>query len=296
MVLGVGAGIIDSGVNALFMDLYPGERTTMLNRLHLWVAIGALVAPLAIGQLLERELAWQWVAFGSAVAAALVGVALAVVPMPSGRRGSGVEATAVDGTSARRPGPASTAAFLPLAALALAIACYIATEMGVTSWVVLFLSEAPVGLATLTLSLFWAGLALGRLVFGRIGERLSPDTLAIGMATIAGAAILSAVALPVLPLRLVLFAVAGFAAGPIYPTIMAIGGARYPDRTSFVAAVLAASAVVGALVYPPLVGFISATAGLAAGMAGAGVVSLVTAGAVVVAGRTGRGAALQPLT
>ena len=45
LALGLGAGLIDSGVNALFMDLYEGRAAGALNRLHLFFALGRAREP-----------------------------------------------------------------------------------------------------------------------------------------------------------------------------------------------------------------------------------------------------------
>lgn len=283
MILGLGAGIIDSGINALFMDLFPTKRASALNRLHLWVAIGALAAPAAVGALSGLGLDWRIILLATAAGATTVGVGLAGVEMPLGRKRDRPTTGAVRDAPAVGP-----RVLIPLAALAVAIGCYIATETGITSWLVRFIDSAPVEVATLALSLFWGGLALGRLVSGFVADRLAPVRFAAGSAILCGASIVVAVAVPVLPVRLALFALAGLAAGPVYPLIMALGGSQYPDRTALVSSVLASSAIVGSVVYPPLVGVVSDTAGLAVGIFVAGLLSVASAVAITIAHRAGR--------
>ncbi len=278
VLVGMGAGIVDSGVNALFMDLYPEERAAALNRLHLWVAIGALAGPFVVGRVVAFGLDWRLVLVGTAIAAVAVAMALATRHMPP----AGGHATATPGGRARAL-PLPRHALVPLVALAVGLGCYIATEIGVTSWLVRFLVDADVALATAALSLFWGGLALGRLLASVAGHRVRPVVLASVAAAACGTAVLLAVLVPMLPLRIVLFAVAGFAAGPIYPTIMAMGGGYYPSRTSLVSSVLAASGVMGSIVYPPLMGAVSDAIGLPVGMAGAGLLAIVAALAVALA-------------
>ena len=79
----------------------------------------------------------------------------------------------------------------------------------------------------------------------------------------------AAVAAPTLPLSIALFALTGLAFGPVYPMIMAIGGALYPNRIAAVTGALAGAAVVGGIIYPPLMGLISDEAGIALAMYGA---------------------------
>ena len=75
-------------------------------------------------------------------------------------------------------------------------------------------------------------------------------------------------------LSIALFGVVGFAFGPVYPLIMAVGGDRFPTRASAISGFLSACAVIGAILYPPLMGFVSVGAGLGAAMAGAAILAL----------------------
>jgi nitrate/nitrite transporter NarK len=65
--------------------------------------------------------------------------------------------------------------------------------------------------------------------------------------------------------------------------IVAIGAELYPRRVAAVAGTITASGVVGGIVYPPLVGLMSESIGLGAGLFGAGVLSILAAAAVVAA-------------
>lgn len=285
---GFGGGAIDGGLNGLFLELYPG-RSAALNLLHLFFSIGAFVAPLAIGLLVGAGLPWPPIVLATAVATLVVGARLAIVATPSGRR-----VTISHGTiPIRGPGLVT----FPLVLLAVAIACYVASEVGTSNWVVRFLSDAPLVVATSSLSLFWGGLAVGRLIAARTADRFAPIAYATACAFLAGVAIIGAVLAPSLPLSIALFGVAGLAQGPIYPMIMTIGGILQPARSSAVSGMLTAGGVVGGLAYPPVIGFISVTAGIGAGLIGAGLLAIVSALALVWAGvRSGRlEAVAQPI-
>jgi fucose permease len=295
VVIGLGAGTIDSGVNALFMDLFAARRAGALNRLHLWFAIGAFTSPVAVGLMVGDGVPWQAPLLVTALAAALIGVLLATRQLPSGHgaphRPSEVPGQAVGATSAGRAWRIRhhlRLLPLPLMVLAAAIGCNVAAETGVSSWLVRYLAEAPIETATLALSLFWAGLALGRLFGSLVADRAGPVRYAVGWSIVCGAAIIASLLAPSLFLTMAFFALAGFAIGPIYPMIMAIAGGLYPGRSGFVSGILASAAVLGALIYPTLMGFVSEVAGLGIGMAGAGLLSFVAAGGILLAVRLRR--------
>ena len=58
---------------------------------------------------------------------------------------------------------------------------------------------------------------------------------------------------------------------------MAVAGDRFPARAAAVSGFLSGCAVIGAIVYPPVMGFVSVGAGLGAAMGGAAVLALACA-------------------
>jgi fucose permease len=251
---GLGGGAIDGGVNGLFLDRFREGRGRMLNLLHLFFSVGALSAPLVIGQLLAGGVGWQAIVIGSAAAAFPVAALFALVEMPQGRRARIPAAVADIPPSGRRPHLPSLTG--PLALLAIAIGCYVASEVGVSNWLVRFLEPTPVEVATLALSLYWAGLAVGRLVSARLADRFDHTAFATTAVVAMSAALLAAILVPSVPVSIALFAVAGFASGPIFPMIVAIGGDLYPERSAAVGGLLSGTAVAGSVVYPPIMGFL----------------------------------------
>lgn len=166
-----------------------------------------------------------------------------------------------------------------------------AAEVGVSNWLVRFLEPAPLTTATFALSLYWAGLTVGRLLASGIADRF--DHLRFTIACTIAMAILTAVAIlaPSLPLSIAAFGLAGIASGPVFPMIVALGGERYPERSAAVGGSLTGMAVIGSVVYPPAMGFLSVTVGLTAAMLGTVAMGLASAVALVGFGRAATRAA-----
>jgi fucose permease len=283
---GLGCGAIDGGGNALILDMFAGARGRALNLLHLFFSLGALSSPFVVGRLVESGIAWQAVLLGTGLVAIPLAILLAVTGMPSGRHA----AEAGDGS----PAAVRRLALDPLLLiLALAIALYVASEIGVSNWLVRFLAAAPLATATTALTLFWAGLTLGRLISARFADRFDHARFASTSAVIMAAALVGAVIAPSLPVSVALFTVAGFVSGPIYPLIVAIGGERFPDRSAAVGGFLSGTAVVGGIFYPPVMGFMSVTVGLPAAMIGTALLAVACAGVLFLVGR--RPTATEPL-
>ncbi|MFL5685830.1 MAG: MFS transporter [Chloroflexota bacterium] len=276
---GLGAGCLDGGSNGLVLDVYREGRGRAMNLLHVSFSVGALLAPLLIGRAVEAGAAWQVIMVVSAAPLAGLAIAYAIVPMPSGRRRSGVAPGAAPGAPVRLLAG-------PLILLGVAIATYVAAEIGVSNWLVRYLEPAPLATATLALSLVWAGATLGRLLSSAISDRFDHLRFTIVCIVSMGVAIGGAVAAPSLPLSIALFTLAGIASGPVFPMIVALGGERYPERSAAVGGSLVGFAVVGSTIYPPAMGFLSVTVGLPIAMAGNAVLCLLGAGALVAFGRS----------
>ena len=274
---GLGAGALDGGGNGLILDLYPGSRGRALNTLHLFFSLGALASPLVVGQLVDAGVAWQLLVVGTAALTAPVAGLYALAALPHGRR------TAVPRAGPRTSNPIALS--WPLITLEVAIACYVASEVGVSDWLVRFLDSVPLGLATASLSLFWAGLALGRLAAARVADRFDHLRFTTVAITVASIAVVAAVLAPSANVSIALFAVVGFAFGPVFPLIIAIGGERFPERSAAVGGFLTGSAVVGAVIYPPIMGFLSVNVGLAVAMLGTAVLGFTCTGALLIARR-----------
>ncbi|HEY8988229.1 MAG TPA: MFS transporter [Candidatus Limnocylindrales bacterium] len=265
--LGLGSGAIDGGGNALILDMFASARGRALNLLHLFFSLGALGSPFVVGRLVESGVPWQAVVLGTALAALPLALLFAVIDMPSGRHST-------ERGHAASAGAPRLALDPLLLVLALAIACYVASEVGVSNWLVRFLASAPIGIATTALTLFWAGLTLGRLISARVVDRFDHARFATVSALVLAAALVGAVIVPSLPLSVALFTVAGFVSGPIYPLIVAIGGERFPGRSAAVGGFLSGTAVIGGVFYPPVMGFLSVTVGLAVAMIGTAMLAL----------------------
>ena len=288
LVVNAGAGAIDGGVNALVLDLYPHARGGALNRFHFSFSLGALVSPVVVGQLVAAGLPWRAVVLASGAGIVAFAGLFGAARLPSGRR---VRVPVMS------PGETFTRAeqsLLPFAGLAIGICCYIAAEMGVSSWLVKSLAGVPVATATAVLSIFWGGSALGRLLSNWIAERLHYGVFTVGCIVGGSVALVAAVLVPLLPLTAALYGLAGLCYGPVYPMILAIGGTIYPRRLAALSGSLGAAAVVGSVVYPPLVGLMATPLGLRAGLVGAGLLGVPTALAIIAAYAVSRRAAAVP--
>ncbi|MDQ2682889.1 MAG: MFS transporter [Chloroflexota bacterium] len=288
-------GAIDAGFGALFLQAFAERRGSALSLLHLCYSVGALLAPLLIGIALTIGVHWR-VVFGVTLAASLV--ALAGI-----RRLSWTEPAPDLPNVAAEPGEITAAerSLRPFVFLALAMGLYEAQVVGITAWIVRYLEDAGIGIATAALSAFWVGVCISRFLAPWLTARTTSTRLGLTMLT--GTTILFTLALlsSWSPLTLGLLVIAGFLSGPIYPLLIAIGGDLYPHRLGRLSGGMTAAATIGALSYPPLIGVISTEWSLRAGLIGAALLGAPAVIALAAAvrshlapGDVGSGSARQP--
>ncbi|WP_433392556.1 MFS transporter [Micromonospora sp. KLBMP9576] len=240
LVLGLGSGAIDSGLNAYAAGAF-GPRH--MNWMHAFFGLGVALGPLIMTGALSAGLSWRW---GYAlVAAAQVALATAFAltvrawrdrtPAPA-PAGSAPGAAAV---AAPKAPPVRETLRLPAVWLgAAAFALYVAVEVAAGLWAFLLLTEGRglgPAVAGVCVSGYWGSLFVGRVVQGVVSERLGPAVVLRGsLLGMAVGAVLVALPAPAWVAVAGLFVV-GLAAAPVFPLLTLTTaervGAAHADRT-----------------------------------------------------------------
>ncbi|MFY1693558.1 MFS transporter [Plantactinospora sp. WMMB782] len=236
LLLGLGSGAIDAGLNAYAAGTF-GPR--QMNWMHACFGLGVAIGPLVMTTVLGVGLGWRW-GYGI-VAAAQAGLALAFVLTVRTWRRPGPGAGESTGAPAVPAGPVRIGATLALPAVwfgALTFAVYVAIEVAAGLWAFLLLTEdrgiSPT-VAGLCVSLYWGSLFVGRVVQGFVAERLGSRTVLLGsMYAMAFGSALVAVPGPGW-LAVSGLAVVGFGAAAVFP-LLTLGtaervGPQHADRT-----------------------------------------------------------------
>jgi fucose permease len=275
LVAGYGTGVLESALNVYLAGL-PGA-TTLLNRLHAFFGVGALVGPpLATWILGFASWTAVWLAVSVACVPLVAGFLLAY-PGPersaAGVHGAAVARSAPDGpprAPARAPrGLLHTALRdrgVQLGAAMLFV--YVGVELGVGNWGFSYLVQAralPASVAGYTISGFWLGLTLGRFLISPISARAGATTAAMIYACLAGVSTAIALAWlsPAAAVACVAFGLLGFFLGPVFPTTMAIvPRLTQPRLVPSAIGVMNAGSVIGGSVLPWLAGALAQNAGM----------------------------------
>jgi fucose permease len=257
-VAGVGAGGVDTGINA-YAAVRHGPR--FLNVLHACWGIGAATGPAIMTAVLATH--WPWT-----VGYVVVGVAQLVLALAfAATRGAWTTGAVGTPHAFHEPPSLRETLGLPSARLGILLfACYSGLELGVGAWGFTLLTEgrglSPT-LAGAWTSGYWASLTGGRVLGAFIVGRLGAPALLRGTAVLLAVG-LGLVAASFSPASdLAGLALAGAAAGPIFPTLIARTPARLGARHAGngVGFQIAAAAL-GQALWPSLLGVVASAHGL----------------------------------
>lgn len=260
--IGFGVAILDAGLNAYIAG--QPRSTGLLNYLHAFYGVGALLGPLVASTILALAWGWNttylvWVTAGGVV---LLGFLLLFQ-----NDGKAPERNA-DGSRTKVEG---NTLFVTLRTrlvwlAALFLLAYVGAEVSLGTWSYSLLTEdrhaAPL-LSGWTVSGYWMGLTLGRIVLGRIAERAGATRLIQGClaGVVVGVALVWAA--PAVGIAAVGLWLTGFSLGPIFPSTIAVISERVEGRLQQSAIGFAASlGSLGAAFFPWLAGTLAQRAGL----------------------------------
>ncbi|SCF23714.1 Fucose permease [Micromonospora matsumotoense] len=254
LVLGLGSGAIDSGLNAYAAGAFGARH---MNWMHAFFGLGVAIGPLVMTAMLSTGAGWRWGYAVTAAAQLVLATAFALTVSAWRDRTGGptspqraapadhttgaplddttggpvghVPGGPVDDAAARAgaPEPAAMriAETLRLPAVwfgALAFAIYVAIEVSAGLYAFLLLTEGrglPATVAGLSVSGYWGSLFVGRVVQGLVAERLGTARVLRGslLGMTAGAVL---IALPAPGwVSVAGLVVLGFAAAPVFPLL-----------------------------------------------------------------------------
>jgi len=259
LLLGGGSGLIDAAVNA-HVSLNRGVR--YMGWLHASWALGATLGPQAIVVSLATTGSWR-AAFGAA-ALAFLGIGLVVGARRSDWAGVASVEPLQPPTIASAGSPYRRALLL-LAGLFL-IGAGLEATAGDWSYTQLTVGRSmPADLASWSASLFWAGLAGGRVALGLFGNRATPVRLLDAGVVIAMLAALGFWLGPSFVAAFIALPILGIAVSLIFPLLLSLTPERVGSAmTSHTVGYGLAAGNLGAGAIPALTGLVLQSAGVLA--------------------------------
>lgn len=247
VALGIAGSGINTAANALVSEWFPESRARRMNMISLAVGLGGLLLSVAAA-ISAASVPWQAIVYGAAALALVVGGVASTLTSPMRAVHHHLELSLL-------PAGLRQTHF---ALLAILLMLSSANEASMAGWTSTYLVERGLTpfAATWGLAAHWAGLIAGRLILG--GRVDAHKREAVAAAAVAAAC--SVALLIGMHSRLVLFvmpAIIGVAISTVTPTLLALGGDRYPQFGGTVFGVLLTAAQLGAVIAPAAIGVIA---------------------------------------
>ena len=168
--IGVGNGMVEAACNPLVVSLYPDNKTTMLNRFHVWFPGGIVIGGLISFLLLEKmHMDWRIMVAILFIPAVIYGLMFWKLEFPRTER-------VVKGISTKEMFMSCLNPLYIIMILCMFMTA--ATELGTGTWITALLSGA--GVSGILILVFINGvMAIGRSFAGPIVHRLNPNGMLI---------------------------------------------------------------------------------------------------------------------
>lgn len=258
---GMATGILEAGLN-LFVAALP-NNTALLNYLHAFYGVGALVGPLIASTILAFSWGWNtailiWMFLALPL---LIGLLALFRHQSSGAAHEGQTGEGENGLLAALKIPVVWFATLFLL-------FYVGVEVSLGSWGYTFLLENRHEsdlLAGGIVSGYWLGLTLGRFILNHIAGRLRLGLSGL-MYTCMGGIVLGILMIWLIPgvvASAVAFCLTGLSLGPIYPSTIALVPDIVPSRmVSSAIGFLVGLSILGVALFPWIAGTLAQYTGI----------------------------------
>lgn len=230
LLLGLGGGAIDSGLNAFAASNFNARRITWM---HAAYGVGATIGPVSTAAALTAGFGWQWI---YVLLAGMQGM-LALIFLRTRRRWRTSEKPRIhgDGRTTRRT--------VLLSALIFAVQTGVDSGPGI--WGYVFLTSGQGYSKTVAggvVSAYWATMCVGRLILGPVAERVGTKKVLRGatVAIIFGAALMIPAGTAIVGMI-----VLGLAVAPMFPLLTLTTADRVKGNPDKVIGIQVAASTVG---------------------------------------------------
>jgi MFS family permease len=181
LCIGIGNGMVEAACNPLVVSLFPDNKTTMLNRFHVWFPGGIVIGGLIAYAFLEKlHIGWHVLVALLLIPAVIYGVLFLKLKFPQTER-------VTRGISGKQMFAACLSPLFLVMVVCMLLTA--ATELGTNQWLGALLQGA--GISGILVLVFINGImALGRSFAGPVVHRLNPNGMLIFSALFAGIGLL----------------------------------------------------------------------------------------------------------
>ena len=258
-ISGLGFGVVEVALNTLLIAIGGARRTNLLNLAHLFFAVGAFIGPAVAARAVAGGVSWRAVFGVAGGLAAAVALGWALQPITAAAR--------VDDSPAQAEATPLRSKLTIV--MALMLAAYVGAEMGIGGWLSKYMVEVrgvDLSYAGTAVSLYWMGLAAGRLVLSATSQYVSEQRLVLGLTICAAAAFAFGLVTQQPALAVAAFAVTGLGFSGIFPGVIALAGRYHPQNVAGITSVVVTGAALGGIIIPWVMSAVADGFGLVAGM------------------------------
>ncbi len=263
-VSGFGTGLMNTTINALTADINSNRKGAALNILHGVYSVGCLLGPIIAGSFLITGHGWRIVFYGSAVIWLIYGIITMFFTYPSVTTTERTMETLKNKYDFRK-GISMGGIFFMLFFVSF---IYNGAATGLVGWINTYMDQMEVSLlfGSGMVSVFYAGLTVGRFTCGRYSEKIGYPKIilicALGSFLFYPLAVYTNYALLI---SIGVFFTGLFMSG-LHPTSLAYANNLFPGKAGTVTALLSVSMSLGAMSVPWLIGIIADRSGFKAGL------------------------------
>lgn len=248
--VGASSRIFDAVANADTAEQNPSRSARSLGYLHTWFAAGALCGPLYVGTLIELAQPWRR-AFTYLSLAALAAMVIYVA-----KRRPGASRAEEVGAAERSGGVIQVVTAPRMWCASLVMLGYIIHQAGVSVWLPMYLRtslSAGLRLSATSVSVYWVGILIGRILSARFSHRVSLKNQLIWGQLLGALLMLWAFLLRSPVLLTAAGFVAGTAGGGVVPNLITLSCSWFPANTATASSVAFLMAATAHMVSPFLI-------------------------------------------
>ena len=251
---GFGLGAMQTTIAASVMEWYEGRRAVVMSRLEVAFGLGALLMPLFASWLLAIR-QWPYAFTVPGGLALLFGVMWLFVRLDGSGNGASGPGDAQSGRAemTRRTGVVVLALFLAMTFL------YVGIESSVNGFLpAIFMPylHASASTASLTITVFWSAMVLGRTLTGRIVRKVPYARFLLWSISLAIALLMGLTAWRNAAFFYAMIFLVGLAMSSMFALIMVFANHTFAGRTRLITSLVTAFAGLGGAALPVAVGWL----------------------------------------
>ncbi len=255
IVNGVGVSMIETAVASYIMELFAGRRAVVMSRLEVAFGLGALGMPVIASGLIAMG---GWRFSSGPLAAFALTLSILWITMSVESEVSHHEGYS-DARTAAPPAFSSRVALYQLMAFFLVlIFIYVGVEGSLNSFLptifTIYVNTKPY-FATLSTTVFWIAMVVGRMAIGWIVHRISYERYLLGSFLLSVLFFLLLAQFHTSMWSYVIVGGLGFSMSAIYSVTMVYANHTFPGRERFVTSAVTGFAGMGMAVFPAVIGY-----------------------------------------